>query len=68
MRTGVGVETRERTQNRNGDGSGDRNESSSGDGNEDGIMEDGGEVKKRKKPLKSCRRDQALLFRTLHHL
>ena len=61
------METRGRTQNRDGDGSGAGNESSSGDGNEDedvdgdgdeeGIEEGGGEVKKRKKPHKSCRGD-----------
>ena len=76
--TGTGVETRGRTQDENGDGSGDGNESSSGDGNgdeggnedgnEDGIKEGGGEAKKCKKPHKSCKRDQALLFHTRHHL
>ena len=54
--TGTGVETRGRTQNGNGDG------------NEEGIGEGGGEAKKRKKPHHNCRRDQALLFRTRHHL
>ena len=39
-----------------------------GDGNEDRIGEGGGEVKKLNKPHKNCRRDQALLFRTRHHL
>ena len=71
--TGAGVETRRRTQDGNEDG----NESSSGDGNADedgnrdgnegGIVEGGGEAKKRKKPHKTCRRDPALLFRTRHH-
>ena len=61
----------------NGDESGDRNESSfgdengdedgNGDGNEGRIGEGGGEVEKRNKPHKHCRRDQALLFRTRHH-
>ena len=57
-----------------GIGVGGGNESSSGDGNgdedgnEDVIGEGGGEAKKRKKPHKNCRRDQALLFRTRHHL
>ena len=65
-----GVETRGRSQDGNGDGSRDRNESSFGDENKDGdgngdrnegrIGEGGGEVKKRKKPHKNCRRDQAL--------
>ena len=60
------MEIRGRTQDGNGDGSGYGNESSSGDGNgdedgngegnEDGIGEGGEEAKKRKKPLKSCRR------------
>ena len=66
------METVGRTQDGNGDGSGDGNESSSGDGNgdedengkedgngdgnEDGIGEGGREAKKRKKPHKSCRR------------
>ena len=60
------METRGRTQDGNGDGSGDGNESSSGDGNgdddgngdgnEDSIGEGGRETKKRKKPHKSCRR------------
>ena len=59
------METRGQTQNSNGDGSGDGSESSSGDenggengnenGNEGRIGEGGGEVKKRKKPRKSCR-------------
>ena len=72
------METRRRTQDGNGNGSGDVNESSSGDGNrdddgsgngnEDGIGEPGREAKKRKKPHKNCRRDQAFLFRTRHHL
>ena len=72
--TGTGVETREQSQDRNGDGSGERNERSLGDengdedGNEGGIGEGGGELKKRKKPEKNCRRDQALLFCTRHHL
>ena len=59
-----GTGTRGRTQNVNGDGSGDGNESSSGDGNgdeegngnEDRIGESGGEAKRRQKPHKSCRR------------
>ena len=75
--TGTGVETRGRIQDGTGDGSGDGNESSSedgngnedgnGDGNKDRTGEDG-ETKKRKKPHKSCRRDQALSFRMCHHL
>ena len=78
MGTGAGVETLGQTQYGNGDGSGDGNESSSedgnggedgyGDGNEDGIGEGGGDTKKRKKPHKNCRRDQALLFRMHRHL
>ena len=40
------------------------NEDKDGDGN----GEDGGKAKKRMKPRKSCRRDQALSFRTRHHL
>ena len=60
----MGVETRGRTQDGNGDGSGDGNEINSGDGNgdEDGnvnevrIGESVREAKKRKKPQKSCRR------------
>ena len=73
-----GVEARGRTQDGNGGKNGDGNESSSGDGNgdedgngdgnEDGIGEGGGEAKKRKKPLKNRRRDQALSFRTRHYL
>ena len=43
-------------------------EDGNGDGNEGEIEEGGGEVKKRKKPRKNCRRDQVLLFRTSHHL
>ena len=73
--TGTVVETRGRTQNGNGDRSGDGNESSSGggngdeDGNEKGDVDEGGEeAKKGKKPHKKCRRDQALSFRTHHHL
>ena len=72
------METRGRTQDGNGDGSedgsestsGDRNgdEDGNGDGNEDGIGEGEGEAKKRKKPHNNCRSDQALLFRTRHHL
>ena len=58
MGTGTGVETE--TTAVAGDGN--------GDGNEDGIVENGGGAKKRKKPHKNCRRDQALLFRTRHHL
>ena len=61
------METRRRTQDGNGDGSGDGNESNSGDGNgdeegngnrnEDRIGEDGREAKKLKKPHKTiCRR------------
>ena len=38
------------------------------DGNEDGIGKGGREKKKRKKSDKNYRRDQALLFRTRHHL
>ena len=60
----------------NGDGSEDQNDSNFGDeygdedgnGNEGGIGEGGGEVKKRKKPHNGCRRDQVLLFHTRHHL
>ena len=62
----MGVETRGRRRDGNGDGSGDGNESSSGDGNGDkdwngdgnkeGIGEGGRDAKKRKKPHKSCRR------------
>ena len=76
--TGTEVEIRGQTQDGDGDGSGNGNESSSGDGNEDedgngdgnedGIEERGGKAKKRKKPQKSCRRDQALSFRSRHHL
>ena len=66
------VETCREKQDGNGDGNGDGNESSSGDGNgdgnEDGIKEGKGEAKKRKKSHITCRRDQALLFRTQHHL
>ena len=75
---GTGVETRRRTQDGNEDERGDGNGSSNGDGNgdedengngnEDGIGEGGGEAKKCKKPHKSCRRGQALSFRTHHHL
>ena len=64
--TEMGVKTRGRTQNGNGDGSEDGNEGSRGDGDgdekgngdvdEDRIGEGGGEAKKRKKPHKSCRR------------
>ena len=60
------METRGQTQDGNGDGSGDGNESSNGDGNrdkdgngngnKDRIGESGREVKKQKKPHKSCRR------------
>ena len=49
-----------------GDGNGDEN--GNGDGNEDEIGEGGRETKKSKKPHKSRRRDQALSFRTRHHL
>ena len=66
-----GVRTRGRTQDGNGDGSGDRNESNGGDdkvdedgtgdgkldGNEAGIRDDGEEAKKRTKPHKSFRSD-----------
>ena len=38
------------------------------DGIENEIGEAEGEAKKRKKKRKNCRRDQALLFRTRHHL
>ena len=72
------METHGSIQDGNGDRSSDENKSSGGkwnrdgdrnrDGNEDGIGEVGGEVKKRKKPHKSCRRDQALLFRARHLL
>ena len=72
------METRGRTHGGNENGSGDGNESCSGDGNgdedgdgdgnEDGIGEGRGEAKKRKKPHKNGRRNQALLFRTRHHL
>ena len=75
--TKKGVEVNEGTQEENGDGSGYGNESSSEDENgdedgnedenEDGTRKGGEEVKKRKKPHKSRRRD-ALLFRTRHHL
>ena len=78
MGTGTGAETgRKRRREwgwRPGDGSGDLNESSSGDENghedrnEGGIGEGGGDVNKRKKRHKNCRRDQTLLFRTRHHL
>ena len=61
------METRGRTQDGTGNGSGDQNESNRkngngnedgiGDGNEDGIGENGREAKKRKKPNESCRRD-----------
>ena len=64
--TGTGLDTRGRTQDRNGDGSGDRNETSSGDwngnedengnGNEDRFGKGGEVTKKCKKPHKSCRR------------
>ena len=61
--TGTGVETRRRTPDWNGDGNGDGSEDSNGDGNGnedngngDRIGEGGREVKKRKKPKKSCRR------------
>ena len=75
---GTGVENGGRTQDENGDGSKDGNESNSGDGNgdenrngdgiENGIYEGRGKAKKRKKPHKRCRRDQALSFRTRNHL
>ena len=58
-RIGMGVDTCRRTQDGNGDGSGDENKISSGDenrdedgngdGNEDGIGKSGEEAKKRKK-------------------
>ena len=61
------METRGRTQYKNGDGSGDGNEISNGygnrngnrdrDRNEDRIGEGGGEAKVRYKPHKSCKRD-----------
>ena len=76
--TATGVEANEGAQYGNGDGSGDGNETSRRYGNgdedgdedasEDGIGEGGRDVKKREKPHKNCRRYQALLFRTLHHL
>ena len=47
-----------------GNGDADGNE----DRNEDGIEDGVGEVKKRKKPHKNCRRGQARLFRKRHHL
>ena len=63
----MGVETRGRTQDGNGEGNGDGNESSGGDGNrceggnrdgnENRIEEGRGEAKKYKKSHKSCRRD-----------
>ena len=56
--TGAEVGTQGRTHGGKGDGSGDGNESSSGDGNGDGIWEGGGEVKKRKKLQRSCKRDE----------
>ena len=72
------VETRRRTQDGNRGWNGDGDESSSGDGNEDEdgngdgnenrIGEGGRQTKKRKKPHKHCRRDQARLFRTRQHL
>ena len=69
------METRGRTPDSNGGRSGDKNKSSTrdgyvdadGNGNEDGVGEGGGEAKKGKKPHKSCRRDQALSFRTRPH-
>ena len=74
----IDVETCRGTQHENGDGSGDGNESSSGisnwnkvgngDGNEDGIREGRGEKNERKKPHKTCRRDQPFSFSTRHHL
>ena len=72
-KTGTGVGTRGQTPVGNEDESGDGSESGSGDGDgdgneEDGIGEGGREAKKRKKPHKSCRRDQALSFRTRHYL
>ena len=54
----TGVEGNEGTQNGNGDGSGDGNESSRGNGNWIAECRRG----------KSGRRDQALSFRTRHHL
>ena len=60
---GVGVGTRRRTPDGNGDRNGDGSEDSSGDGNGDDdngnegkIGDDGREAKKRKKPQNSCRR------------
>ena len=44
------------------------NEDRNGDGNEDGIGKGRGEAEKCKKAHKSCRLDQALSFRTHHHL
>ena len=63
-REGAGVESPGQTKDGNGDGGGDGNESNSrgdygdedGNVNEDIIGEGGGEVKKRKKPHKTCRR------------
>ena len=62
------METRGRTQDKNGHGSRDGNESNSGDGNGDedgngdgnegGIGAGGGETKERKKLHKNCRRDR----------
>ena len=77
--TGTGMGTRGRTQDGNGDGSRDGDESSSSgdenghengyrDGNVDTMGEVKGEASKRNKPQQSCRRDQALSFRTRHHL
>ena len=54
--------------NESSSGDGNGNEDGNGDGNEDGIGESGGLARKHKKPLKSCRRDQALSFRMRHHL
>ena len=61
-RTGTGVEIHGRTQDGNGD------EDANGDGHKKGIGEGGGDAKKRKKTHKSCRRDQAVSFRTRRNL
>ena len=55
------METRGRTQDGNGDesssGDGNGDEDGNGDGNKDRIDKGEREVKKHKKPHKSCRRD-----------
>ena len=72
------LDTRRRTQDGSGDGSGDGNNSSSGDGNweedekgdenEDGIGGSGREAKKRRKTHKGSRHDRTLSFRTHRYL